>query len=96
MTAVRMKKLTIFAVLMCCLVGSASAQQQIVFTPQWTAQAQFVGFYVAEAKGFYRNAGVNVRIQHPSPSNPCINQLKEGKSQLMLIKIITNTKTKTK
>ncbi len=93
MTAVRMKKLTMFAVLMCCLVGSASAQQQIVFTPQWTAQAQFVGFYVAEAKGFYRNAGVNVRIQHPSPSNPCINQLKEGTSQLITLQLMTAMKT---
>lgn len=84
-----MKRVTIIAVLMCCLSGSASAQQQIVFTPQWTAQAQFVGFYVAEAKGFYRNAGVNVRIQHPSPSNPCINQLMEGQSQLITLQLMS-------
>ena len=32
--------------------------ETIVFTPQWTAQAQFAGYYVAEAKGFYREAGV--------------------------------------
>ena len=38
----------------------------IVFIPQWTAQAQFAGYYVAEAKGFYREAGVKVRIEHPS------------------------------
>ena len=42
---------------------TASAQDEtIVFTPQWTAQAQFAGYYVAEAKGFYREAGVKVRI----------------------------------
>ena len=46
---------------------TATAQDEtIVFTPQWTAQAQFAGYYVAEAKGFYRQAGVNVKIEHPS------------------------------
>ena len=25
----------------------------IVFTPQWTAQAQFAGYYVAKELGFY-------------------------------------------
>ena len=44
---------------------TATAQDEtIVFTPQWTAQAQFAGYYVAEAKGFYRQAGVNVKIEH--------------------------------
>ena len=42
----------------------AQAQNEtIVFTPQWTAQAQFAGYYVAEAKGFYREAGVKVKIE---------------------------------
>ena len=42
---------------------TAAAQgETIVFTPQWTAQAQFAGYYVAEAKGFYREAGVTVKI----------------------------------
>ena len=30
--------------------------QQIVFTPQWTPQAQFAGYYVAFDKGFYEEA----------------------------------------
>ena len=93
MTAVRLKEFIILAMLMCCFSGSTSAQQQIVFTPQWTAQAQFVGFYVAEAKGFYRSAGLNVRFLHPSPSNPCINLLKEGKSQIITLQLMTAMKT---
>ena len=66
---------------------SAMAQKEIVFSPQWTAQAQFAGFYVADAKGYYREAGLNVRIQHPSASNSCINQLKEGKSQIITLQL---------
>ena len=72
------------------LCGSyVSAQDEIVFTPQWTAQAQFVGFYVAEAKGYYKDEGLNVRIVHPSPSNPCISRVKDGSSQIVTLQLPT-------
>lgn len=63
-------------------VQQASAQDEtIVFTPQWTAQAQFTGYYVAEAKGFYREAGVKVRIEHPSVTQPAIIRLLNNECQ---------------
>jgi len=55
--------------------------ETIVFTPQWTAQAQFAGYYVAEAKGFYREAGVKVRIEHPSSTQPAITRLRNNMCQ---------------
>ena len=36
-----------------------------VFAPQWTAQAQFAGYYAALEKGFYEEEGLNVEIVHP-------------------------------
>ena len=36
------------------------AQEKFIFTPQWTAQAQFAGYYVAQENGFYKEAGLNV------------------------------------
>ena len=51
------------------LIGMCIAQaQRIVFTPQWTPQSQFAGYYVALEKGFYKDAGVEVDFQHPSVS----------------------------
>ena len=44
-------------ILFCGTVEVKAQDETIVFTPQWTAQAQFAGYYVAEAKGFYREAG---------------------------------------
>jgi len=64
-----------------------SAQKEIVFMPQWTAQAQFAGFYVAEAKGFYKEAGLNVKIKHPSLSTPNINYLIDGQCQLATLSL---------
>ncbi|MBR0488633.1 MAG: ABC transporter substrate-binding protein [Prevotella sp.] len=48
----------------------------IVFMPQWTAQAQFAGYYVAETMGFYREAGVKVRIEHPSATLSAMERLR--------------------
>mgnify|MGYP002525932091 CR=1 FL=1 len=60
----------------------AQAQNEtIVFTPQWTAQAQFAGYYVAEAKGFYREAGVKVKIEHPSTTQPAMSRLRNTQCQ---------------
>jgi len=66
----------------------ASAQDEtIVFTPQWTAQAQFAGYYVAEAKGFYRNAGVKVRIEHPTATQPAMSRLRNNECQATTLQV---------
>ena len=59
----------------------------IVFTPQWTAQAQFAGYYVAEAMGFYREAGINVRIEHPSATQPAMTRLRKNQCQATTLQL---------
>jgi NitT/TauT family transport system substrate-binding protein len=51
------------------LAGSAAAQAADPFTIQlkWVTQAQFAGYYVAEAKGFYDEAGLDVTIKAGGP-----------------------------
>ena len=61
--------------------------ETIVFTPQWTAQAQFAGYYVAEAKGFYRDAGVKVRIEHPSATQPAMSRLRNNECQATTLQL---------
>lgn len=43
--------------------------QKITFTPQWTAQTQFSGYYVAYEKGFYSDEGLDVEIRHLSSNS---------------------------
>ena len=69
-------------------IGHAMAQDEtMVFTPQWTAQAQFAGYYVAEAKGFYREAGVKVRIEHPSATQPAMSRLRKNECQATTLQL---------
>ena len=65
-----------------------SAQARIVFTPQWTAQSQFAGYYVALEKGFYKSAGLDVEIVHPSASSPAVNRIKNGSSDIVSMQLL--------
>lgn len=68
--------------------GVARAQDDtIVFTPQWLAQAQFTGYYVAEAMGFYDEAGVKVRIEHPSATQSAMTRLMKGRCQATTLQL---------
>lgn len=81
--------LYILFMVMVATAQTAAAQQgeTIVFTPQWTAQAQFAGYYVAETKGFYREAGVKVRIEHPSVTQPAIARLLQNECQATTLQL---------
>ena len=48
----------------------AQAADHLTLQLKWVAQAQFAGYYVAEAKGFYKAAGLDVTIK---PGGPDIN-----------------------
>lgn len=63
--------------------------QRIVFTPQWTAQSQFAGYYVAQKKGFYKEAGLDVEIQHPSTSYSALNRLLDGKCNMITMQLLS-------
>ena len=79
-----------FVAVMVFSVGICKAQAQdetIVFTPQWTAQAQFAGYYVAESKGFYREAGVKVKIEHPTPTQPAVSRLSNNTCQATTLQL---------
>lgn len=81
-----MKRL--LACLLCLLPFVSGGAQKFVFTPQWTPQSQFAGYYVALEKGFYREAGLDVEIVHPSPSNSAINRLLSGKSHAVSLQLV--------
>lgn len=57
-----MKRILFAAAVFLC--GTFCFAQKITFMPQWTAQTQFAGYYVAQEKGFYAQEGLEVDIRH--------------------------------
>ena len=45
-------KRSLLLVLMLLAFQTVGAQEKFIFTPQWTPQAQFAGYYVAQDMGF--------------------------------------------
>lgn len=83
-----MKRLIIAIFVSVLALPSAALGQKIVFTPQWTAQSQFAGYYVAQVKGFYKEAGLDVEIVHPSASYSATNRLIEGSSNVITLQLM--------
>lgn len=74
-------------VIMMAVVALQAKAQKFIFTPQWTAQAQFAGYYVAKEKGFYREAGVDVDIVHSSVSQKTIVHLQKNKAHAITLQL---------
>ena len=49
------------------LAGAADADHKVTLQLKWVTQAQFAGYYVAKAKGFYKDAGLDVTINPGGP-----------------------------
>lgn len=82
-----MKKIILFIGFVLLLSWTMQAQR-IVFTPQWTPQSQFAGYYVAQEKGFYKEAGIEVDIQHPSASYSASYRLFKGTSDIITMQLL--------
>lgn len=71
-----------------CAVGLASpaahAAEKVTLQLKWVPQAQFAGYYVAQAKGYYKDAGLDVTIK---PGGPDISpvQVIAGKSADVIV-----------
>ena len=63
------------------------AQQHIVFTPHWRAQAQFAGYYVAKEMGFYKEVGLDVNIVHPMATQAPLDCIRSGESQVVTMSL---------
>ena len=63
---------------MCAVAHAADA---VTVRLKWFNQAQFAGFYVAQEKGFYKSAGLDVNIQPGGPDFPAVQMVTGGNEQ---------------
>lgn len=62
--------------------------QQITFSPQWTPQSQFAGYYAALENGYYAEAGLDVSIKHPTTSYSSMSMLQDGTADIITSELI--------
>lgn len=77
-------RIILIAVVLLLCPSKVQAEKMVLMT-SWTAQAQFAGYYVAYEKGFYKKAGLDIEIAHPTLSTtPLICLQREQPDAIML------------
>jgi NitT/TauT family transport system substrate-binding protein len=85
----------ILLTLACALAGplnnsaQAAELKRAALVLQWSAQAQFAGFLAAQAKGFYREAGVDLEIIPGGPDVVASSLLTSGRAQFATMFLAT-------
>ena len=64
-------------------------QERFVFTTAWMAQAQFAGYYVAYERGFYKEVGLDVDIQHPTLTSSALTRLKSQQCHAAMFSLLS-------
>ena len=64
--------------------GAAQAADDVTIQLKWVTQAQFAGYYVAQDKGFYEEAGLDVTIKPGGPDIAPVQVLAGGGADVMV------------
>ncbi len=62
------------------LPGAAWALQPVTLQLKWTHAFQFAGYYAAQEKGYYRDAGLDVRIEEALPGTDPVAAVLAGRA----------------
>ena len=83
-----MTRLTLLLIT-CALLSPDSPHAATRLALHWHPQAQFAGFYVAEDKGFYREAGIDLTILHGGADSVPADRLSSGEAHFATMFLAT-------
>ena len=64
-----------------CALSPAWALETLTLQLKWSHAFQFAGYYAAQEKGYYREAGLNVRLREAGPGIDPLESVLAGKAQ---------------
>ncbi|GHA47150.1 ABC transporter substrate-binding protein [Photobacterium aphoticum] len=70
-----------FCLLFGCLSLPSWAQDSVTLQLRWSHQAQFAGYYMAKAKGFYQAQGLDVTLRPNQAGTLPLQQVLEGQAE---------------
>lgn len=77
------KSALVCIILLFSILQTNGQTNKLTFAPQWFPQAQFAGYYVALEQGFYKEAGLDIKIIHPSLTISAFDYLRNGKADII-------------
>lgn len=74
----------LLALLLAGVSTAGMAEEKFTFLTNWYAQAEHGGFYEAQAKGLYKNAGLDVSIKMGGPQVNVMQLMAAGQADCTL------------
>lgn len=71
----------LLSVLMAPMTAYSSTTQKVTLYLKWVPQYQFAGYLVAKEKGYYKDAGLDVRIVPGGPNINTVQEIADGAAQ---------------
>lgn len=75
------RTLTVLLLAVLCGVLRVAQCEPVTLQLKWQHAFQFAGYYAAQEKGYYRDAGFEVSIQQASPGENAVDDVLAGKAQ---------------
>ena len=66
---------------LCAALQAQPGPEHVTLQLKWKHQFQFAGYYAAQAKGFYREAGLDVALVEADPTKDPVKEVTEGRAQ---------------
>ena len=89
LNAIKMREKLRMIIALLLLLPTAVNAEKLVFTTVWTAQAEFAGYYVAKEKGFYKDLGLDVVIQHPTLTSSAFQRLQTDQCDAAIFSMLS-------
>ena len=71
----------LFGLVLALLAPAAGALEQVALQLKWTHAFQFAGYYMAQEKGYFREAGLDVDIREAGPETNVVNEVADGRAE---------------
>jgi ABC-type nitrate/sulfonate/bicarbonate transport system substrate-binding protein len=63
---------------------SEAAAEEVVLQINWYHAPEFIGYYMAESQGFYKNSGLSVKILEGGPGIKACNRILDGQADFAI------------
>ena len=77
-------KFLIAAILFLCSMLYAKENKKVILQLNWLHQFQFAGYYMAKEKGYYKDAGIDLKIKEFSNDTDLIEDVEKGEADFAI------------
>lgn len=77
----KIKRRILLTLALCWFTSLAWSMESVTLKLKWSHSFQFAGYYAAQARGYYRDAGLHVQFSEGKPGDDTVSEVMSGRAQ---------------